>query len=113
MCHPKGYFIFLNRSNYFEVLIITYFFNKVLIELATVQMTTSSVVEMQDFYEVCLKAMQCFLEQQTQRLDKSYSDEENQPEDVLMIVELFKKLTIQYIFEPAGRKFSQILQIVK
>lgn len=75
---------------------------KVLIEMATIQMTTSSAVEMaRDFYEVCLNAMRCYMEHQGQRLEKIYSDEEEQPEDVLMLVELFKKLTIQYIFEPA------------
>lgn len=78
---------------------------KVLIEMATIQMTTSSAVEMaRDFYEVCLQAMRCYMEQQGQRLEKIYSDEEEQPDDVLMVVELFKKLTIQYIFEPAGEK---------
>lgn len=77
---------------------------KVLIEMATIQMTTSNAVEMaRDFYEVCLRAMRCYMEQQGQRLEKIYSEEEEQPEDVLMIVELFKKLTIQYIFEPAGQ----------
>lgn len=76
---------------------------KVLIEMATIQMTTSNAVEMaRDFYEVCLRAMRTYLEQQGQRLEKIYSEEEEQPDDVLMFVELFKKLTIQYIFEPAG-----------
>jgi hypothetical protein len=75
-----------------------------LIEMATIQMTTSNAVDMaRDFYCVCLMAMRIYMEQQNQRLDKAYSDEEEQPEDVLMIVELFKKLTIQYIFEPAGK----------
>jgi hypothetical protein len=72
-------------------------------------MTTSSAVEMaRDFYEVCLKAMRCYMEQQGQRLEKIYSDEEEQPDDVLMIVELFKKLTIQYIFEPTGESEKEI-----
>lgn len=80
---------------------------KVLIEMATIQMTTSSAVEMaRDFYEVCLNAMRCYMEQQGQRLEKIYSDEEEQPDDVWMLVELFKKLTIQYIFEPVGKRFK-------
>lgn len=71
--------------------------------MATVQMCNSSCIEMaRDFYEVCLRSMRVYMEQQNQRLEKIYSDEEEQPDDVLMIVELFKKLTIQYIFEPAG-----------
>ena len=82
---------------------------KVLIEMATIQMTTSNAVEMaRDFYEVCLRAMRCYMEQQGQRLEKIYNDEEEQPDDVLMIVELFKKLTIQYIFEPAGKLYKQM-----
>lgn len=77
---------------------------KVLIEMATIQMTSSNAVDMaRDFYEVCLRAIRTYMEQQNQRLDKVYSEEEEMPEDVLMIVELFKKLTIQYIFEPAGK----------
>lgn len=77
---------------------------KVLIEMATIQMTTSNAVDMaRDFYEVCLRAMRCYMEQQGQRLEKIYNEDEEQPDDVLMIVELFKKLTIQYIFEPAGK----------
>ncbi|CRL08225.1 CLUMA_CG020975, isoform A [Clunio marinus] len=75
---------------------------KVLIEMATIQMTTSGAVDLaRDFYDVCLKSMQCYMEQQGQRLEKNYNDEEEQPDDVLMVVELFKKLTVQYIFEPA------------
>lgn len=83
----------------------------VLIEMATVQMATNAnAAEMaRNFYDVCLRAMRCYIEQQTQRLDKIYSDEEEQPEDVLLIVELFKKLTIQYIFEPAGEFFKKFL----
>jgi hypothetical protein len=78
---------------------------KVLIEMATIQMTTSNALEMaRDFYEVCLRVMKVYLEQQGQRLEKIYSEEEDQPDDVLMFVELFKKLTIQYIFEPAGNR---------
>lgn len=75
---------------------------KVLIEMATIQMTNTNARDMaRDFYEICLRAMRCYMEQQHQRLDKVYGDDEEQPEDVLMIVELFKKLTVQYIFEPA------------
>lgn len=44
------------------------------------------------------------MEQQSQRLEKIYNEDEEQPEDVLMIVELFKKLTIQYVFEQHGKK---------
>lgn len=85
---------------------------KVLIEMATIQMTTSNAVEMaRDFYDVCLRAMRCYMEQQGQRLEKMYSEEEEQPEDVLMIVELFKKLTIQYIFEPAGENIIICLSL--
>lgn len=83
---------------------------KVLIEMATIQMTTSNALEMaRDFYEVCLRAMRCYMEQQGQRLEKVYSEEEEQPDDVLMIVDLFKKLTIQYIFEPAGKSLIKFL----
>lgn len=78
---------------------------KVFIEMATIQMTNSNATDMaRDFYEVCLRAMRTYMEQQGQRLEKIYSEIEEQPDDVLMIVELFKKLTIQYIFEPAGKK---------
>ena len=78
---------------------------KVLIEMATIQMgNTSSGRDMvRDFYEVCLRAMRVYMEQQGQRLEKVYGEEEDQPDDVLMVCELFKKLTIQYIFEPAGK----------
>ena len=80
---------------------------KVLIEMATIQMSTSSATEMaHDFYEVCLKSMKTFLEHQGQRLEKNFVEDEEQPDDVLMFVELFKKLTIQYIFEPAGKKLD-------
>jgi hypothetical protein len=72
--------------------------------MATIQMATSGATEFsRDFYEVCLAAMRCFLEQQAQRLEKTYGEDEEQPEDVLMIVELFKKLTIQYVFEQHGK----------
>lgn len=89
---------------------------KVLVEMATIQMTASNSLEMaRDFYEVCLRSMKTYIEQQGQRLEKIYNEEEEQPDDVLMIVELFKKLTIQYIFEPAGKEknrfhlYNQIL----
>lgn len=83
---------------------------KCLIEMATIQMTTSNAAAMaRDFYEVCLRAMQCFLDQQGQRLEKNYGEEEDQPDDVLMVVELFKKLTIQYIFEQTGELNSKFL----
>lgn len=82
---------------------------KCLIEMATIQMTTSNAVEMaRDFYEVCLRSMRTYMEQQGQRLDKIYGEEEDQPDDVLMVIELFKKLTIQYIFEPAGESASKV-----
>lgn len=78
---------------------------KVLIEMATIQMATSGATEFsRDFYEVCLGAMRCYMEQQAQRLEKIYGEDEEQPEDVLLIVELFKKLTIQYVFEQHGEK---------
>lgn len=77
---------------------------KVLIEMATIQMATSGATEFsRDFYEVCLAAMRCYMEQQAQRLEKIYGEDEEQPEDVLLIVELFKKLTIQYVFEQHGK----------
>lgn len=86
---------------------------KVLIEMATIQMTSSNALEMaRDFYEVCLRAMRCYMEQQGQRLEKIYGEEEDQPDDVLMIVELFKKLTIQYIFEPAGKKHQRAISSI-
>lgn len=86
---------------------------KVLIEMATIQMSTSSATELaHDFYEVCLQSMKTFLEHQGQRLEKIFVEDEEQPDDVLMFVELFKKLTIQYIFEPAGEK-RDLLMILK
>lgn len=76
---------------------------KVLIEMATVQMTSTNAAEMaKNFYSVSLLAIITYMEQQTSRLEKIYNEDEEQPDDVLLVVELFKKLTIQYIFEPAG-----------
>lgn len=84
--------------NYLDIICAVF---KVLIEMATIQMATSGATELsRDFYEVCLAAMRIWL--QSQRLEKIYGDDEEQPEDVLMIVELFKKLTIQYVFEQHG-----------
>jgi hypothetical protein len=92
--------IMLMWRNYLD---ITCAVMKVLIEMATIQMVTSGATELaRDFYEVCLRAMRCYMEQQGQRLEKVYGEDEEQPEDVLMIVELFKKLTIQYVFEQNG-----------
>lgn len=51
------------------------------------------------------------MEQQSQRLEKIYNEDEEQPEDVLMIVELFKKLTIQYVFEQHGKKSALMFVI--
>jgi hypothetical protein len=76
---------------------------KVLIEMTTIQVATSGAAELsRDFYEVCFRAMRCYMEQQGQRIEKIYGDDEEQPDDVLIFVELFKKLTIQYVFEQAG-----------
>lgn len=89
--------IMLIWRNYLDITCAVF---KVLIEMATIQMATSSATEFsRDFYDVCLTAMRCYMEQQSQRLEKIYGEDEEQPEDVLMIVELFKKLTIQYVFE--------------
>lgn len=89
--------IMLIWRNYLDIVCAVF---KVLIEMATIQMATSGATEFsRDFYEVCLAAMRCYMEQQGQRLEKIYGEDEEQPEDVLMIVELFKKLTIQYVFE--------------
>ncbi|KAG5668925.1 hypothetical protein PVAND_016835 [Polypedilum vanderplanki] len=75
---------------------------KVLIEMTTIQVATSGAVDLsRDFYEVCFRAMRCYMEQQGQRIEKIYGDDEEQPDDVLIFVELFKKLTIQYVFEQA------------
>lgn len=94
--------IMLVWRNYLDIVCAVF---KVLIEMATIQMATSGATEFsRDFYEVCLAAMRCFMENQSQRLEKVYGDDEEQPEDVLMIVELFKKLTIQYVFEQHGKK---------
>lgn len=85
---------------------------KVLIEMATVQMSSSNAVEMaKNFYSVSLTAIRCYMEQQSARLEKMYMEDEEQPEDILLIVDLFKKLTVQYIFEPAG-KFDYLNSII-
>lgn len=85
---------------------------KVFIEMATIQMTTSNAAEMaRDFYEVCNLIMKTYLEQQKDRLEKTYSEDEEEPEDILMVIELFKKLTIQYIFEPGEQGTKAKLKI--
>lgn len=76
---------------------------RVLIEMTTIQVVTSGAYELsRDFYEVCFRAMRCYMEQQGQRIEKIYGDDEEQPDDILIFIELFKKLTIQYVFEQAG-----------
>lgn len=93
--------IMLIWRNYLD---ITCAVMKVLIEMTTIQVVTSGAVELsRDFYEVCFRAMRCYMEQQGQRIEKIYGEDEEQPEDILIFVELFKKLTIQYVFEQAGK----------
>jgi hypothetical protein len=76
---------------------------KVFIEMTTIQMVTSGATELsRDFYEICLRIMRCYMENQGQRLEKIYGEDEEQPDDVLVFVELFKKLTIQYVFDQGG-----------
>lgn len=80
---------------------------KVLIEMTTIQVVTSGAVELsRDFYEVCYRAMKNYMEQQGQRIEKIYGEDEEQPDDILTFVELFKKLTIQYVFEQGGELFT-------
>lgn len=77
---------------------------KVLIEMASTPMATSTAQSYcRDFYDVCIRCMRTFLERQSSRLAKTYADDEEQPDDVLMVIELFKKVTIQYILEPSGK----------
>lgn len=107
-CLPE---IMLIWRNYLDIICAVF---KVLIEMATIQMATSGASEFsRDFYDVCLAAMRCYMEQQSQRLEKIYGDDEEMPEDVLLIVELFKKLTIQYVFEQHGKKFTKFIKDCK
>ena len=77
---------------------------RILIELAAVSMAGTISPEInREFYSYCFDCFRVYFQHNQTRIEKDFlDDEEDSPDDIGLIIELLKKLTLNYMLQPNG-----------